>query len=61
MLSARRCSKCGRSNGAITAFDGAYWHEPCFRNASPELRERARQKMYRKQSHARKLRDMRSE
>lgn len=44
---ARVCAGCGRnaggrSNGAIMAIVGAYWHRSCYAAASPEDRERAR-------------------
>jgi len=44
----RGCAACGKPLGCI-AIDGAYWHPPCFRKASPEKRGAARRALHREQ------------
>lgn len=47
-VSARKCSGCGKGQvgvGGIGAIDGAYWHPPCYRKATPGDRKRARKEM----------------
>lgn len=39
---ARVCAGCGKSGGT-TPILGAYWHPRCFRKATPEERDKARQ------------------
>lgn len=47
-MQGRACAACGKPLGCI-AIDGAYWHLPCFRKASPEKREAARKTLHREQ------------